>query len=83
MKAKSTLFDAIVWKEKKNTTHLKELGDDDKDFELIGSSQYARFQFKPKHFILMWSVFQLQKKKRKVETFIILKMDLENVTTRY
>lgn len=50
---KCSYNDAIVWKgEEEYDTFTGRVYIDDKDFELIGSSQYARFPFKPKTFYI-------------------------------
>jgi len=50
---KLSYVDAIVWKgEEKWDTFTGRVYIDDKDFELIGSSQYARLPFKPKTFYI-------------------------------
>ena len=50
---KCSYVDAIVWKGKEEyDTFIGRVYIDDKDFELIGSSQYVRFPFKPKTFYI-------------------------------
>jgi len=50
---KSHYLDAIVWKGVENwDTFTGRVYVDDKDFELIGSRQYARLPFKPKTFYI-------------------------------
>ena len=50
---KSYYIDAIVWKGVEDwDTFTGRVYIDDKDFELIGSSQYVRFPFKPKTFYI-------------------------------
>lgn len=50
---KCSYNDAIVWKGVEDwDTFTGRVYIDDKDFELIGSSQYARFPFKPKTFYI-------------------------------
>lgn len=50
---KSSYVDAIVWKgEKEYDTFTGRVYIDDKNFELIGSSQYVNFPFKPKTFYI-------------------------------
>lgn len=50
---KCSYIDAIVWKgEKEYDTFTGHVYIDDKNFELISSSQYVRFPFKPKTFYI-------------------------------
>jgi hypothetical protein len=50
---KCSYNDAIVWEgEEEHDTFTGRVYIDNKDFELIGSSQYARFPFKPKTFYI-------------------------------
>lgn len=74
----------LFGKEKRITTHSQVV------FTLtIGTLNLLRavstqdFHLIQRHFILMWFVFRLQKKKPKVETYIILKIALGDVTIQY
>lgn len=50
---KAYYLDAIIWKgEEEYDTFTGRVYIDDKNFELIGSSQYVRFPFKPKSFYI-------------------------------
>jgi hypothetical protein len=50
---KCSYVDAIIWKgQEKYDTFCGRVYIDEKDFELIGSSQYVRFPFKPKTFYI-------------------------------
>lgn len=71
---------AIVWQgEQEWDTFTGRVYVDDKDFKLIGSSQLARFPFKPKTFYIDVVKCLLQKKKQRVKICTILKMGLTSV----
>lgn len=67
---KSWYLNAIVWKgEEEHDTFTGHVYADDKNFELIGSSQYVRFPFKPKTFyidVVYIPITKVEAEKRKM-----------------
>lgn len=67
---RSSYVDAIVWKgEEKYDTFTGSVYIDDKDFELIGSSQFVKFPFKPKTFyidVIRIPILENEAEKRKL-----------------
>lgn len=69
---KAYYLDAIVWKgEEDNDTFTGKVYIDDKDFELIGSSQFVKFPFKPKTFYIDVIRVPITKEEAKIRKYYI------------
>lgn len=68
--------DAIVWKGQSWDTFTGRVYIDEKDFELIGSSQCVRFPFKPKTFYIDVVYVPITKKRQKKEICTLLKIEM-------